>query len=128
MTKRDKQDNDQSTPGSPDLGKLATEYMDLWQKQLSSMAADKDVAALMAQSVELMNTGAGTIASNMAKMATHQASTENPGDDSTQSERTASTCPACGVDEHAVEHLTRRVERLEEQLAALAATPGKSGT
>ena len=119
MTKTDKPDENQ------DLGKLASQYMDLWQKQLSSMAADKDDAALMAQSVELMNTGAGTIATNMAKNMANFASTENSEDD-TRSEQAATTCPACGVTEHAVEHLTRRVERLEEQLAALEAAPAKS--
>jgi len=139
MSEHDKTDNKSDTP---DLSKLAGEYMDLWQKQLADMASDKDIATLMAQSIELMNTGTASMA-NMAARANaasntspEQDDTENgPNDDASslsdtqpreQTSHTAnhggssSSCPACGIANDAIDNLTQRIERLEKRLAGMA--------
>lgn len=53
----------------PDLHGLAQRYLDLWQEQLAGLAEDREVAELMARTIELMNTGAAAFAS-MAQSAT----------------------------------------------------------
>ena len=47
----------------PDLHALAQRYLDLWQEQLAGLAQDREVAELMARTIELMNTGASAMAS-----------------------------------------------------------------
>jgi hypothetical protein len=114
MTKNDKSENNSEIPEDPDLGKLASEYMDLWQKQLSSMASDKDIAALMAQGVSLMNTGAASM-SNMANMAT----TTKMANKDDRDDRSPTSCPACGITEHVIDDLHQRIKQLEGRIADL---------
>ena len=52
----------------PDMHALAQRYLDLWQEQLAGLAGDREVAELMARTIELMNTGAAAFAS-MAQSA-----------------------------------------------------------
>jgi hypothetical protein len=127
---------------NPDLGKLAQDYMDLWQQQLSSMAADKDLASLMTQTVQLMNTGTAEMA-QMANQAakvgtpppagngTHHDDPSSPPDaqhaTSCQPDNgTPSACPACGVDEHVISVLDQRIDELEARIATLERPPGKT--
>jgi len=127
MTENDTSgDKSEDNQNAPDLGKLAEEYMNLWQKQLSTMAADKDVANLMAQSVAMMNTGTAAVA-NMAQMTGVGSKTENNGSnhepdkqsDSGTTDGTPSACPSCGFDQHVIDDLREQLKRLEERIHTL---------
>ena len=48
----------------PELDDLARRYLDLWQDQLAGLAADDEVAEVMARTLELMTTGAAALAHN----------------------------------------------------------------
>ena len=88
----------------------------------------------MAQSIELMNSGASSMANIVNKANTDPAQTgmENEANDDTSSHsdtqhqnRATPTCPACGIANDAISDLTQRIKQLEERIAAMEATSGK---
>ena len=129
----------------PDLDKLAQQYLDLWQTQLAGMAADREVADLMARTLELMNAGAAGFA-NAAQQAmtqTGMATTKDSGSpddgrpDATGSSSTATAsggagagpAPAAapsGAANHDLDDLAGRVAALEKRMAELEAGTGGS--
>ena len=100
----------------PELDDLARRYLDLWQDQLAGLAADDEVAEVMARTLELMTTGAAALAHNPRADADDRACPE----DGTQ---TAS--PARGGADPDLAELAGRVGVLEERIAALEAGTGR---
>ena len=121
-------------PDTSDLSSKAAEYMDLWQKQLSAMASDETVASMMAQTAQLMNNSAEAVAAmaTQQKKQTKQTGTSS-GQDSATGATTGGTAgtetagASSGVDDHAVDRLTERLERLEERITALERGTVKTG-
>lgn len=122
----------------PDLSLLASDYMDLWQKQLSGMASDETVAALMAQTAQLMSNGVATVAAMTQATAPQAESTkgqdgtvDDGNSDDTSGEgdtRPASASAPSGMDDHVVDQLTERLERLEKRIDTLECGAVKAGS
>ena len=58
----------------PDLQDLAKQYLDLWQDQLGGVPKDPQTVEIMAQTMELMNSGAQAFA-NLATAAQNSMNT-----------------------------------------------------
>ncbi len=124
----------------PDLHALAQRYLDLWQEQLAGLAEDREVAELMARTIELMNTGAAAFASMaqsaMAPPERAAKGGETPKRDGTDTRQKpdaspsaaagrapGAAAPAAAPDggESGLYQLARRLAALEERIAALEA-------
>ena len=122
--------------GSADLEKLAKDYVDLWEQQIKAFTSDEALAHTMAQTMELMNTGAANVAAMMQKAAEPQNGTVKAGaddaagrdagndadDDEDAGERkpgAAAVGVASGGAEPDVHELALRVAELERRLARL---------
>lgn len=121
---------DADPPGSdadnPDLAGLAREYVDLWQKQLSEAASDEAMAGMMAQTVQLMNAGAASMAAMASSAAPNNPEPEERSDD--HNTGASATSAPSGTDNDVIDDLNRRIGQLEERIAALEAGPeSKSG-
>ena len=129
----------------PDLHGLAQRYLDLWQEQLAGLAEDREVAELMARTIELMNTGAAAFASMaQSAMAPPEGAAkggETPERDGTDTRQKPDASPSAaprrapgaqapaaarGAADHDLAEFARRLERLEERLTALEAGSKKS--
>jgi len=112
----------------PDIGALARQYVDLWQQQLSSTATDKTMADVVAQSVQLMNTGAAAMASLATAQAPSRQGSETGNDDkeniSDGDTRTAPVTASPGIVDPVILELHRRIEQLEKRIAALESGTG----
>lgn len=119
----------------PDLHALAQRYLDLWQEQLAGLAGDREVAELMARTIELMNTGATAFAS-MAQSAAAPPDGEAKGGepakrddtDTKQKPGAASRAPgaqapgaARGAADDDLAECARRLGALEKRVATLEA-------
>ena len=102
----------------PDLDALAKQYLDLWQQQLGSVAKDQQTADIMAQTIELMNTGAAAFAT----MATKTQGNADANDPSPTSAGGA----APGAADPDLAELAGRLERLEKRLDTLESGTKKS--
>ncbi|MBY0430690.1 MAG: hypothetical protein K2Q10_05795, partial [Rhodospirillales bacterium] len=60
---------------TPDLQALARRYLDLWQDQMTALAADPSLAEALARTVTLMGTGAAAFAGAASGMGGMGAST-----------------------------------------------------
>ncbi len=142
MSSDEKSSGDAGTgDGSADLEKLAKEYVDLWEQQIKAFTTDEALARTMAQTMELMNTGAANVAAMMQKAAEQQDGTGQDGtgkagaddaagrdagndadDDEDAGERkpgAAAAGTASGGAEPDVHELALRVAELERRLARL---------
>ena len=95
-----------------DIGALARQYVDLWQQQLSSVASDEALASMMAQTVQLMNTGA-------AAMASYATQNDNGGNNDGGDTGAAPVAASSRPDNDVVDELHRRIDRLEKRISAL---------
>lgn len=50
-------------PDTPDLDKMARNYLDLWQEHLTTISRDGETMDVLARTVALMNSGAAAFAS-----------------------------------------------------------------
>ncbi|MDP4796088.1 MAG: hypothetical protein NWR87_04165 [Rhodospirillales bacterium] len=148
-------DDEKTDPGPEQLQHLAKQYVDLWEQQIKALSSDETLARTMAQTMELMNAGAASVAAMLKKAATegnaaHAAegnaaqngmgggdgSSNSTGNDAGNAtgkredgRRAASAGAASGDTEPDVRKLTDRIAELERRLAQLegAAQPtGKS--
>ena len=125
--------SDDDKTKTPDLESLASDYMDLWQKQLSAIASDEAVASVMAKTAELINNSAVAVAAMSAGSTPQQPDQSTGATDARAEANNQSSAsrddgssplgPAHGNAEHVIQHLSKRVERLEERLAALESNP-----
>jgi|TARA_Y100000031_G_scaffold149955_1_gene188599 hypothetical protein len=116
----------------PDLNGLAKQYLDLWQQQLGGIAEDEQAAEIMARTVELMNAGASTFAA----MAATAQGYPTRGDDDANARQSKNKPPDGSVapspaaapvaSDHDLAEFARRLERLEERVAAMEAGAKKS--
>ena len=116
----------------PDLNGLAKQYLDLWQQQLGGIAEDDQDAEIMDRPDELMNAGASTLAT---RAATTQGYPTGSDDDanarssgSQQPDGSVAPSPAAApvASNHDLAEFARRLERLEERVAAMEAGAKKS--
>ncbi len=120
----------------PDLHALAQRYLDLWQEQLAGVAQDREVAEIMARTIELMNTGAAAFAS-MAQSAMappegaakggepakRHGTDTNQEPDASPSGAPVAAAPAAarGAPDHDLAECARRLGAHEKRVAALEA-------
>ena len=120
----------------PDIDALARRYLDLWQDQLSALAADKDVAELTAKTIEVMNSGL-TAMTSVAEITTRNpgpggagASPQHPSKDhdNTIEPTGAETAAApSGRPDNDLAEFSRRLDALEQRVAQLESGTGASG-
>jgi hypothetical protein len=118
----------------PDIDALARRYLDLWQDQLSALAADKDVAELTAKTIEVMNSGLTAM--------TSVAETRNPGpggagaspqhpskdhDNTIESTGAETAAATSGRPDNDLAEFSRRLDTLEQRVAQLESGTGASG-
>lgn len=126
----------------PDLDALARRYLDLWQEQLADLAADRQVADIMARTIELMNSGAAAFAAMTGSGRPAGESEPKGGDQDPEHRKTrqgrngaaaqdsggpAAAAPARRPADDGVAELARRVAALEQRVAALEAGGGRGG-
>lgn len=108
--------------GQSDLADLARQYVDLWQKQLSEAASDEAMADMMAQTVQLMNAGAASMATMAASAATSNPESKersNDHDGGKSDSGASATSASSGADNDVIDELNRRIKQLEDRIAAL---------
>ena len=106
---------------APDLEELARRYLELWQNQFASMAADPEFAESMGRMFSLM--GAGASGSPFDAATTPKPTSPEPS--SPVGAETAAAASRGGRDD--VARLARRVAELEKRLGALEGRVGKPG-
>tara|TARA_Y100000813_G_scaffold160195_1_gene120512 strand:- start:803 stop:1297 length:495 start_codon:yes stop_codon:yes gene_type:complete len=146
------QSKDPAMADQPDMDQLAKQYLDLWQDHAKSIAADPQIAQTMSQMTQMM-TGSATAfaalaqqAMNAAKSAPQSPSQGAPGtttdsesDDQAKDGQGAATARAAGVGAASpaaadgdgdldLAGLARRIDELEQRLAALEAGSSPAGT
>lgn len=113
---------------SPDIQRLAREYVDLWEAQVKTLAGDEGFATAMAKTFELMNASAAGIAATAAQdWQPKQGNQDEPGDDPEfDAGAQSATGPgaeasgfASGDTEHDVNKLLERIDQLERRIAKL---------
>ncbi len=124
-----------------DLGELARRYLDLWEENLSRMADDREVAEVMAKTIELMNSSTAAFAS-MAQSAVSDSAAppkdgKEPKDDakkdytppagSSGQSRTPTASAAHGNTDHDLDEFAHRLAALEQRISNLESAYGKSG-
>jgi len=109
------------TTDETEIDELAGRYLDLWQKHLAALAADGEVAELVAKSVELMNSSAAAIAAMNLGNEDNAGATANPW----ISTGSAAAGAAHGDPDHDVDELARRVAELEKRVDDLESKPAK---
>jgi hypothetical protein len=115
----------------PDLRALARRYLDLWQEQVSAMAADPALAEALANGISLMTRAAGAFAD--AAPTTDAGSEAGHGaaqPDGTPLSSPPGSAPAAAAPAGArldPDGLAGRVAVLEERVAALEAALGRRG-
>ncbi|HEV8015510.1 MAG TPA: hypothetical protein VGP48_08235 [Stellaceae bacterium] len=103
---------------SPDLAALARRYVDLWQDQLTAMAADPALAESTARLL------AALVPAGWPPQPRHQdddAGIFSPGSGTRSTTGPAAAGAASGQRDRSVDKLTRRLAALEKRLAALEA-------
>lgn len=125
----------------PDLDALARRYLDLWQEQLADLAADRQVADIMARTIELMNSGVAAFAAMAGGGEPTTGRDPNDGDEDPEHRKTpqrrsgaatettrgtAAVAPARRPADDGMAELARRVAALEQRVAALEADGGGS--
>ncbi|MDP6785578.1 MAG: hypothetical protein QGI13_00480 [Rhodospirillales bacterium] len=120
----------------PDIDTLARRYLDLWQDQLSALAADQNVAEVTAKTIELMNSGLTAMAS-VAETATRSSgpggaepSPQQPSkdhDNTIDSPGTTTVAATSGRSDHDLAEFSRRLGALEQRVAQLETGTGTSG-
>jgi uncharacterized small protein (DUF1192 family) len=114
----------------PDLGALAKRYLDLWQEQVASVAADPALAEVMARGLAMMTQSAQAVAQatglDRAKAA-QQPDKHDGSNPANRSQRPAAA--AAASDDPRLDHdqLAGRVAALEERVARLEAALGAKG-
>ena len=120
----------------PDLQALAKQYLDLWQDQLGGVSKDPQTTEIMAQTMELMNSGAQAFAT-MAATVQH-AGNFNGNDQGGSDGNKPSPNPsgndavprpagaASGAADPDLAEFARRLERIEGRLDTLEAASKKS--
>ncbi|MBT3931574.1 MAG: hypothetical protein HOF34_12740 [Rhodospirillaceae bacterium] len=115
----------------PDFAALARQYLDLWEDQLSAMAADPDLAEQTARFFDTMTQlgaishpmGASGLAALMAQMSGHASATtdgsDGPKDQPTSAAGAASAAAAPDDRDQRLDELTRRLADVEERLHRL---------
>ena len=119
----------------PDLEKLAQQYLDLWQDQLTGIAGDTEIAQTMARTLELMNAGAQSFAGQLATLKDggfpqahdSKATSAAPRTSQGTAPGTQAAAPASGVANPGLDDLARRLADIEQRLARLEAKPEKPG-
>ncbi len=121
---------------APDLEELARRYLELWQNQFASMAADPEFAESMGRMFNLMGAGASGSPFDAAttpdpsgpsspEPSSEPSSDPSAGPSSPVGAETAGAASRGGRDD--VARLARRVAELEKRLAALEGRMGKPG-
>lgn len=113
----------------PDFAALAREYLDLWEDQLTAMAADPDLARQSARFFDMLNTvGAQAnplVAANLAAMLRTPTGHRDEPLDATPAEDGAAAAAAAPDDrDERLDQLARRVADLEKRIAGLEAERG----
>jgi hypothetical protein len=119
----------------PSLDELAKRYLDLWQDQMTALAADPETARLMGRSLQLW-ASAGPAGWQGIWQAAADGLKGHPGtvfDHAAfapffkQADGTASAGSASGNGGGDVAELRRRLAELETRVAGLASEPGGAG-
>lgn len=117
----------------PDFAKLARQYLDLWESQLTAMSADPDLAEQSARFFEAM-TQLGKdvnpmLTANFAEFLDRaQMGTRNAPDPTSSAPDRAAPPPAASGDRDKwMDQLSRRLAALEERLDKLEAGGRKKG-
>jgi len=120
----------------PDLQDLAKQYLDLRQDQLGGVSKDPQTVEIMAQTMELMNSGAQAFANlataaqnSMNTGATDQGDNDGNAPPAPFSNTGASSPPdgaASGDADPDLAEFSRRLERIEKRLDTLEAASRKS--
>ncbi|MBC8268752.1 MAG: hypothetical protein H8E36_08390 [Rhodospirillaceae bacterium] len=111
---------------TPDIDELARRYLDLWQRHLGDLAADDELAATLAKTMELMN-GSATAFANMAQQTATQPGETDHGGGQKKPSGSASPGPAPGHSDDDLDKLAGRIEELERRIAELESAPGGTG-
>ena len=107
-------DTDDDAPKDPgDFDRLASRYLDLWQSQLSGLAADQALTEQIARLFAAANTQMASVL-QMAQGAPQHAPSASASATGTP---TAASAPGHGPDD--VGELRKRVEALEARVAEL---------
>jgi hypothetical protein len=122
----------------PDFAALARQYLDLWEDQLTAMAADPDLAKQTARFFDTMTQLGGTsnpvgapgLATLMAQMSGDARATmdqsDGPKDQPTTKAGAASPAAAPDDRDQQLVELTRRLADVEERLHQLEAGGGSA--
>lgn len=115
----------------PDFAALARQYLDLWEDQLTAMAADPDLAEQSARFFEAMTQLGKDVNPALTANLAEFLKTAQPGarHDSTAAEPAAhgteAAAAASGNRDERVDQLTRRIAALEKRLDGLEPGGGR---
>ena len=118
-------------PKQPDLERLANAYLDLWQDQMTAMAADPILTETMSRLFALTAVGAGPASSQEAEQSrdAHRKNSEQPGNGAEPATEAGAEAAAPAPDDggHDLGELARRIAAIEKRLAALESGSGDGG-
>jgi len=115
----------------PDFAALARQYLDLWEDQLTAMAADPDLAEQSARFFEAMTQLGQDVNPIMTKnlaeflQSAQTGNTHAPDRPGTATAGTEAPATASGDGDERLDQLARRLALVEERLGRLEAGSGK---
>ncbi|WP_185961452.1 hypothetical protein [Telmatospirillum sp. J64-1] len=121
---------------APDIRALAQRYLDLWQDQMTALAADPALADAMAKTLGLMGQSAALAAARGAGMGVPRAAKTPEDKERSTAAGTGGAKPEAGAPPAAAasagpdrdpDELARRVAELEQRVARLEAALGRRG-
>ena len=122
----------------PDFTELARQYLDLWEDQLTAMAADPELAAQTARFFDAMGrmglaanpmaaAGMGAFIEQMSAMAGVQSEQADESGTARTAPRTPPAAAPPGDRDERLDELARRLADVEERLAGLEAGNRRTG-
>jgi hypothetical protein len=116
----------------PNFADLARQYLDLWEDQLTAMAADPDIAKQSAQFFEAMThfgkVANPLLAANFTEFV-QRTQTGNRNDANAPSaDGTTAPAPASGDSDERMDQLAQRLADIERRLGELETGAGRKGS
>lgn len=105
-----------------EMNDLASQYLDLWQNQLGSLAENKETTEVIAKTLELMNSGSAAFATMAAGAQSGndpENSKPNPAKSSKSDNDATSSTPASGAANPDIDQLLERIAALEKRVNTL---------